>query len=159
MSVAYFIHRVQRPDRRLNLDRAYRWIRWLVDVLPDTAIMAPWIPYCEALSESDYRERGLRDGITMTGLQGISVGIVCGPEVTMGCHDDILNLAKRGIPSVTLTDLRFEEPPPPHWEQLVQCFRATVDRAIVLKAPVLWGVDLQSTAPRAHYTEVLKDAL
>lgn len=143
--VAYFIHRVQKPNRRLNLDRSYRWIRWLVDALPDVAICATWLPYCEALDEETYRARGLRDGEALAGLGGISVGIVCGPQISDGCKGDIENLAKKGIASVTLTDLGFEEPPPSEdrWPCLYSRVRETVGRAIATRGPVLWSVNFK----------------
>lgn len=128
VTVAYFIHRVQYPNRRLNLDRSYRWIKWLVDTLPDNAILAPWLPYCEALDEDTYRDRGIRDGKAMASLDGIRLGIVGGPQVSSGCAADIANLMEMGASILDLTPLGFEEPPPPTWDDLRSVVRITASR-------------------------------
>ena len=44
--------------RSMNVLSAKLWLRALVDLLPDVAVAAPWLPYVEAMVD---RERGLRD--------------------------------------------------------------------------------------------------
>lgn len=46
--------------RAMNVLSAKLWLRALVDLLPDVAFEASWIPYAEAMVD---RERGLRDAL------------------------------------------------------------------------------------------------
>ena len=131
--ILYFIHRVRDPDVATNKARAYRWIRWLKQAMPDVAVLAPWLPYVEALDDTLATDRSaaMRDGALMAGLSGISAGIVCGPVISGGCATDIANLRDYGVPTISLTDLGFEEPPP-LWPELVGVMRGVVGHAKVL---------------------------
>jgi hypothetical protein len=46
--------------RAMNVLSAKLWLRALVDLLPDVVIVAPWLPYAEAMVD---RERGIRDAL------------------------------------------------------------------------------------------------
>jgi hypothetical protein len=60
--VIFLLHPVGvGATRAMNVLSAKLWLRALVDLLPDVAIAAPWLPYAEAMVE---RERGLRDALT-----------------------------------------------------------------------------------------------
>lgn len=46
--------------RSMNVLSAKLWLRALVDLLPDVAVSASWLPYAEVMVD---RERGLRDAL------------------------------------------------------------------------------------------------
>lgn len=59
--VIFLLHPVGiGATRAMNVLSTKLWIRALVDLLPDVAIAAPWLPYAEAMVD---RERGLRDAL------------------------------------------------------------------------------------------------
>lgn len=148
-SILYLIHRARLPNRRINLDRTYRWLKFLADALPDCAFMAPWTAYCEALDEDTYRERGMRDGLAfVSSMSGRVAGIVCGPEISDGCYKDIGNLATFGFPSIDLTAWGLAEPPAVLAPNVATVLRATVARAVAVHDSSLWRVCLDARATR-----------
>jgi hypothetical protein len=111
----YFIHRVgpDGPARDANIESAKLWIRFLVDVLPECAINAPWLAYVMSLDETRYRDRGLRDGVTLAIADVNDIGIVCGPTMSDGCRGDRDNLIEAGRGVFDLTPLGLASPPYP----------------------------------------------
>lgn len=112
---AYFIHRVGPvgPQRDANIAAALRWIKFLVDALPEIPISAPWMPYVLALDETRYRGRGMHDGQVFADADIHDIGIVCGPEMSTGCgadRDRLLN-DHRGRGVLDLTGLGLVDPP------------------------------------------------
>lgn len=133
--ILYLIHRVQHPSKPVNIALAKEWFVWLVDSLPDAVILSPWLVYAECLDEDTYRARGMRDGKLLAGLTGISAGIVCGPEITQGCQNDINNLWDHGLPSISLCALGMVEPPSHRMgDALAECLDKLVGRLLVMRA-------------------------
>ena len=59
--VIFLLHPVGvGATRAMNVQSAKVWLRALVDILPDVAIAAPWLPYAEGMVD---RERGIRDAL------------------------------------------------------------------------------------------------
>lgn len=107
-AVAYLAHPVgQDPDRADNLERARRWIKYLVDTT-DHAICAPWLPYCQTLDESTYRPRGMRDN--MATLRKCDLLIAVGGAISPGMRDEIDLMTTLGRPVIDLTHLGAEPP-------------------------------------------------
>lgn len=130
----YFIHRVgpDGPDRVASIESAKRWIRFLVDILPECAINAPWLAYVLSLDETNYRARGLRDGVTLAISDVNDIGIVCGPTLSDGCRGDRDNLLEAGRGVLDLTPLGLMSPPYPSDEAVdlvVSAVRAVHQRS------------------------------
>lgn len=99
----YFAHPVvgdaagKTPDEiaaivAANLQRAHRWLGWLVPLLPDVAIRCSWLGYVASLPETpELRERGLRDDdsevATCTGI------VLCGGRLSSGMRRAITTMA------------------------------------------------------------------
>lgn len=61
LPVIFLLHPVGvGATRAMNVQSAKVWLRALVDLLPDVAISAPWLPYAEGMVD---RERGIRDAL------------------------------------------------------------------------------------------------
>jgi hypothetical protein len=150
-TIAYFMHRYRRPNPRLNLDRAYRWLKWLVDTNPDLCIQAPWMPYCEALVDEDvYRARGIRDNKILCASSGARLGIIAGPELTSGSRGEAATLWEYGASIVDLTPLGMEEPPPLAWTDLSRVVSLTASRlAAHGQEPAYWQVTRVGAAFRS----------
>lgn len=139
--IGYLIHRVQNPSREANLVAAYKWLKFFIDLMPDLVVLAPWLPYVEALDEETYRERGLRDGGVLAGLSGIGVGLLCGPEISNGCRGDMANLATYGVTTVDLTPLGRELPPTIGQDKALDSLLAlTIRRASLVKQGAWWTI-------------------
>lgn len=65
--------------RSMNVLSAKLWLRAFVDLLPDVAISAPWLPYAEAMVD---RERGLRDALVCA--ESCHGAVACGGEFSRG---------------------------------------------------------------------------
>ena len=84
--------------RAMNVLSAKLWIRALVDLLPDVAVSAPWLPYAEAMVD---RERGLRDSLACAEYSDGAVAV--GGEFTRGMAVEWENFGKRELPRIDLT--------------------------------------------------------
>jgi hypothetical protein len=74
-----------------NLDRASRWLGWIVRHTDDVAIRCSWLGYISALPETpELRERGLRDddseAATCTGI------VLCGGRLSSGMRRGVKTL-------------------------------------------------------------------
>jgi hypothetical protein len=82
LPIIFLIHPVGiGATRAMNVLSAKLWLRALVDLLPDVAIAAPWLPYAEAMVE---HARGLRDAFIFAGRCQAAVAV--GGEFTQGTH-------------------------------------------------------------------------
>lgn len=56
-------------DPHGNVDRARRWVKWLMEREPDVAFQCSWMTLAMVLDDSDpeHRERALRDCVTLAG--------------------------------------------------------------------------------------------
>jgi len=91
-----------------NLERARRWLRWLVASVP-WAVSVPWMPYVETFDETPAnRERGLRDDLTM--LERCDAIVLCGGRVSAGMAMERDHAHRHGLRIISLVDLG-EEPP------------------------------------------------
>jgi hypothetical protein len=78
--VVFLLHPVGvGATRAMNVLSAKLWLRAFVDLLPDVAIAAPWLPYAEAMVE---RERGLRDALVCA--ESCHGAVACGGEFSRG---------------------------------------------------------------------------
>jgi hypothetical protein len=84
--------------RAMNVLSAKLWLRALVDLLPDVAIAAPWLPYAEAMID---RERGLRDALLM--VEHCDAVVAVGGEFTRGMIAEWEHAARRKLVLVDLT--------------------------------------------------------
>ena len=90
--VWYVAHPVGAPTVEgvlANLERAERWLRWLILYEPDIAFSMPWLPYLRVLSDADaaMRARGLRDDCAMVArCDGI---VLCGGRVSDGMQQEL----------------------------------------------------------------------
>lgn len=104
--IYYMAHPVQ-ADRAANLQRARRWLRYLIDRYPSIAFAVPWMPYCDVLPES-YRIRGMRDNVaTLVVCNGI---VAVGGEITLGMQAELDVARRRGLDIIDLTHLGPEPP-------------------------------------------------
>lgn len=84
--VVYFAHPVGAADAAgvaANLAAARRWFARLLDLWPNVAIVASWLPYLDVLEDSgENRRRGLRDDLAIgRRCDGI---VLCGPVLSSG---------------------------------------------------------------------------
>jgi hypothetical protein len=110
--VVYFAHRVGAADRAGvadNLAAARRWFALLLELWPDVALVASWLPYLDALDDCNpsHRERGTRDQRAIVRrCDGI---VLCGPTVSRGMVEELeIVLAARGF-AVSLAGVEIEE--------------------------------------------------
>lgn len=109
--LVYFAHRVgaaTAADVRVNVASAEAWFAWIVDVEPDVAIVAPWLPYVRALDDTraEHRARGVRDGIAIIrGFRRLSGIVLCGPEVSNGMRAEAALVSELGGWVADLTGL------------------------------------------------------
>lgn len=99
----------ERAAKKRNLRRAKRWLKWLVELLPDVAVLAPWLPYVEALDENVHRERGIRDMVElMRGSDGI---FLSGGRLSTGMHAERTQMVER-VGGAVIDLSHVKEPPP-----------------------------------------------
>jgi hypothetical protein len=84
--------------RAMNVLSAKLWLRALVDLLPDVAISAPWLPYAEAMVD---RERGLRDALACAEFCHGAVAV--GGEFSRGTIDEWNLFGRLGRPRIDFT--------------------------------------------------------
>lgn len=96
-----------------NLERAKRWLRWLINNNPYTDFTAPWIPWCETLPDLDpfMRERGIAfDLATVSRCDGL---VLVGGRISRGMQLELeaaTRNASNRLPVINLT-MFGEEPP------------------------------------------------
>jgi hypothetical protein len=99
LPVIFLMHPVGvGATRAMNVLSAKLWIRALVDLLPDVAISAPWLPYAEAMVD---RERGLRDALVCA--EGCHGGVAVGGEFSRGTLDEWALFGQLKRPRIDLT--------------------------------------------------------
>jgi len=84
--------------RAMNVLSAKLWLRALVDLLPDVAVSAPWLPYAEVMVD---RERGLRDALACAECCDGAVAV--GGEFSRGMHIEWDLFGRLGRPRIDLT--------------------------------------------------------
>lgn len=113
--IAYVAYPVGAPTPegvRANIDRAIRWVRWLVDHTT-LAVSAPWIPYVLACDGEtpEQRKRGLRDDLAM--VERHDLVIECSDRISVGMSLERDHAYVCGLPIADLTVLDLAEPPSP----------------------------------------------
>jgi hypothetical protein len=99
LPVIFLIHPVGvGATRAMNVLSAKLWLRALVDLLPDVAISAPWLPYAEAMVD---HERGLRDAFVFAGSCHGAVAV--GGEFNRGTLAEWNLFGRLGRPRIDLT--------------------------------------------------------
>jgi hypothetical protein len=99
LPVFFLLHPVGvGATRAMNVLSAKLWIRALVDLLPDVAIAAPWLPYAEALVDHD---RGLRDALVFA--EGCHGAVAVGGEFNRGPLTEWDLFGRLGRPRIDLT--------------------------------------------------------
>jgi hypothetical protein len=95
IQLAYVAHPVgaDGPRRVANLERALRWMRWLIVHHEAVAFVAPWLPYCQVLTEK-HRARGMRD--TFSVLARCDAIVLVGGQLSPGMADELGFMRERG---------------------------------------------------------------
>ena len=135
LPVVFLLHPVGvGATRSMNVLSAKLWLRALVDLLPDVAICAPWIPYAEAMVD---RDRGLRDALVCA--ESCHGAVACGGEFNRGTmiEWDLFGRLKRPRIDLTrppmpelLTYETFAETRTPSFRQsVITAFQAVTARA------------------------------
>lgn len=97
-----------------NLDRAVRWLGWLMDRYPDSAFCAPWIPMAWAAMgrgverDPDVIERALRDDVEFVRMCGAIV--LVGGRVSPGMRREMDAAIADGLEVADMTGLGDEPP-------------------------------------------------
>lgn len=110
MKVAYVAHPVS-GDVALNIARAKRWIRWLVDYRRDIAYIAPWITDVEILDDNDPRERemGLQRDAEI--IRRCDLFVMVGGRVSSGMDRERSVALDAGLEVLDYTKWGDEPPP------------------------------------------------
>lgn len=97
--VVFLLHPVGiGATRAMNVLSAKLWVRALVDLLPDFAIAAPWLPYAEAMVD---RERGLRDAfVQLDRSDGV---VAAGGDFSRGVTQEWARAQESGLHRIDLT--------------------------------------------------------
>lgn len=102
------------PVRVDNIQRAKRWLAWLLQTYPEDAFCLPWAPYAEVLPDAvASHRRGLRDDLEiLTRMDGI---VLCGGRISPGMQSEVDHHIKTSTQPriINLTHLG-EEPPAAH---------------------------------------------
>jgi hypothetical protein len=135
LPVFFLLHPVgEGATRSMNVLSAKLWLRALVDLLPDVAISAPWLPYAEAMVD---RERGLRDALVCAAhCHG---AVACGGEFSRGVTTEWelftrldrrrIDLTRRPMPGL-LTYETFNATQTPEFQQaVIEHFRGATAKA------------------------------
>lgn len=95
--VGYMAHPIGRPPARSgNLERARRWLRWLIAHHPRHAICVPWLPYCDVLDETkENRGRGIRDDLVV--LRRCDVIFLVGGTMSPGMEIELRVAVHKGM--------------------------------------------------------------
>lgn len=109
IQLAYVAHPVgaDGPRRVANLERASRWIRWLVVQHEAIAFIAPWLAYCQVLDES-HRARGMRDNFAV--LSRCQAIVLVGGQLSPGMAEEIDFAKSRGMAVVDYLSMGSEPP-------------------------------------------------
>lgn len=99
LPVIFLLHPVGvGATRAMNVLSAKLWLRAFVDLLPDVAIAAPWLPYAEAMVD---RDRGLRDALVFA--EGCHGAVAVGGEFNRGTLSEWDLFGRLGRPRIDLT--------------------------------------------------------
>lgn len=120
VSTAYLAHPLG-GDVDANVERAVRWLAWLMPLEPHLAIVAPWLPFVQVFrlitkpGDDDrghpFRERCMRDNLAVARrFDGI---ILCGGTFSQGMREEQAYVETSGGWTADLTELGPE--PPPEW--------------------------------------------
>lgn len=113
MRLAYLCHPVSGKDMietDANLHRAKLWLRWATLAHPSVAVIAPYIPMCEVMDDSDQamRERGIATDLAV--IDRCDEIWLCGGRVSRGMKLELAHAQDRGLFIRDFTDLG-EVPP------------------------------------------------
>lgn len=97
--VIFLLHPVGiGSTRAMNVASAKMWLRALLDILPDVAISAPWLPYAEVNID---RERGLRDAFAC--IERHDGAVAVGGDFSMGMRSEWDRFGGLRLPRIDLT--------------------------------------------------------
>lgn len=97
-------------DIRGNCARARRWLRWLIDAVPEVHWVCPWLPYVDVLDDSvpAHREWAMQADLAVARrCDGI---VLCGGRVSDGMRRE-LEAARLNL-EATVIDLTPYAPDP-----------------------------------------------
>ena len=98
--VIFLLHPVGiGSTRAMNVASAKMWLRALLDILPDVAISAPWLPYAEVNID---RERGLRDAFACI-ERGHDGAVAVGGDFSLGMRSEWDRFGGLKLPRIDLT--------------------------------------------------------
>lgn len=108
--LCYVAHPIgQEPERTANLERAYRWLRWLINRHSELAFVVPWLPYVEVLDESPInRARGIRDDLAV--LRHCHAIVLVGGRMSAGMKDELAIAKLHSMSIMSYLDLGQEPP-------------------------------------------------
>jgi hypothetical protein len=134
--VIFLLHPVGvGATRAMNVQSAKIWVRALVDLLPDVAISAPWLPYAEGMVD---RERGIRDALACAercdGAVAVggefSRGMILEWDQFVGLNQLRIDLTKPPMPGL-LTHETFGEVRTASFRQhVIEAFQRVTARAV-----------------------------
>ena len=135
--VIFLLHPVGiGSTRAMNVASAKMWLRALLDILPDVAISAPWLPYAEVNID---RERGLRDAFACI-EHGHHGAVAVGGDFSIGMTAEWdrfgslklprIDLTKPPMPAILTAETFSEEMRTPSFRQaIVKAFQPFTVRA------------------------------
>lgn len=96
-------------ERLLNMEKALRWLHWLITRHQGIAFMLPWYPYCMVLEETpENRQRGLRDDTWM--LKRCDGIVLCGGRLSPGMEVELAEARQLNMEVIDLLELGPEPP-------------------------------------------------
>lgn len=108
---------------KANLERAKRWLAWVLLTYPQIHPIAPWIPCCEILDDqiAENRWRGMR--ANLAAIERCDAVWLVGGRVSGGMREEAQHAKNRGLAVFDWSRCGAEPPPagvkPPDVEQWV----------------------------------------
>lgn len=114
--------------RAMNVLSAKLWLRALIDLLPDVAFNAGWLPYAEAMVD---RERGIRDALASAERSDAAVAV--GGEFSRGTITEWelfgqlkrprIDLTRPPMPAILTYEMFGETRTPSFRQAVIEAFR------------------------------------
>lgn len=110
--IFYVAHPLGTGSARLeNLEKAKRWLAYLLREYPDKAFCMPWVPYAEVLPDQvESHRRGLRDDLEiLTRCDGI---VLCGGRISPGMQQELDHHVRTSTTAYIMNLNHLGEEPP-----------------------------------------------